>query len=113
MKEDAAALAVVDGELSVNPPKLFIPADTTRYFGIQGRFKRVFDLLVASVAGFTGDAGDRPADQKDQPRAGPVCPGAIGSGWKAFQVLQISLHGTQQRRCHSPAIRRHVHRRRR
>jgi exopolysaccharide biosynthesis polyprenyl glycosylphosphotransferase len=49
MKEDAAAFAVVDGEISVHPPKLFIPADTTRYFGIQGRFKRVFDLVMASV----------------------------------------------------------------
>ena len=49
MKEDAAALAVVDGEISVHPPKLFIPADTTRYFGIQGRFKRAFDLLAATV----------------------------------------------------------------
>jgi exopolysaccharide biosynthesis polyprenyl glycosylphosphotransferase len=49
MKEDAAALAVVDGEISVHPPKLFILADTTRYFGIQGRFKRAFDLLAATV----------------------------------------------------------------
>jgi lipopolysaccharide/colanic/teichoic acid biosynthesis glycosyltransferase len=49
MKEDAAALAVVDGEISVHPPKLFIPADTTRYFGIQGRFKRAFDLVVATM----------------------------------------------------------------
>jgi len=49
MKEDAAALAVVDGEISVHPPKLFIPADTTRYFGIQGRFKRAFDLLAATA----------------------------------------------------------------
>ena len=49
MKEDAAAFAVVDGEFAVNSPKLFIPADTTRYFGIQGRFKRAFDLSVASL----------------------------------------------------------------
>jgi len=49
MKEDAAAFAVVDGEFSVNAPKLFIPADTTRYFGVQGRFKRAFDLLAASL----------------------------------------------------------------
>ncbi len=47
MKEDAAAYAVVDGEYAVTSPKLFIPADTTRYFGVQGRFKRAFDLLVA------------------------------------------------------------------
>lgn len=49
MKEDAAAFAVVDGEFVVNGPKLFIPADTTRYFGVQGRFKRAFDLLAASL----------------------------------------------------------------
>ncbi len=49
MKEDAAAFAVVDGEFSVNTPKLFIPADTTRYLGVQGRFKRAFDLLAASL----------------------------------------------------------------
>jgi exopolysaccharide biosynthesis polyprenyl glycosylphosphotransferase len=49
MKEDAAAFAVVDGEFSVNAPKLFIPADTTRYFGVQGRLKRAFDLLAASL----------------------------------------------------------------
>ncbi len=49
MKEDAAAVAVVDGEFSVNAPTFFIPADTTRYFGVEGRAKRVFDLLVASL----------------------------------------------------------------
>jgi exopolysaccharide biosynthesis polyprenyl glycosylphosphotransferase len=49
MKEDAAAFAVVDGEFSVNAPKLFIPADTTRYFGVQGRLKRACDLLAASL----------------------------------------------------------------
>jgi exopolysaccharide biosynthesis polyprenyl glycosylphosphotransferase len=49
MKEDAAAFAVVDGDFAVNSPKLFIPADTTRYFGVQGRFKRAFDLVAASL----------------------------------------------------------------
>jgi exopolysaccharide biosynthesis polyprenyl glycosylphosphotransferase len=49
MKEDAAAFAVVDGDFAITSPKLFIPADTTRYFGIQGRFKRAFDLLAASL----------------------------------------------------------------
>ena len=49
MKEDAAAFAVVDGDYAVDSPKLFIPADTTRYFGVQGRFKRAFDLLVTSL----------------------------------------------------------------
>ena len=49
MKEDAAAFAVVDGDYAVDSPKLFIPADTTRYFGVQGRFKRAFDLLATSL----------------------------------------------------------------
>ena len=33
MKEDAAAFAVVDRDLVLAPPRFFIPADTTRYFG--------------------------------------------------------------------------------
>ncbi len=49
MKEDAAAFAVVDGDFAIASPKLFIPADTTRYFGVQGRFKRAFDLFAASL----------------------------------------------------------------
>ena len=49
MKEVAAAFAVVDGDFAINSPKLFIPADTTRYFGVQGRFKRAFDLFFASL----------------------------------------------------------------
>ena len=49
MKEDAAAFAVVDGDFAIASTKLFIPADTTRYFGIQGRFKRAFDVITASL----------------------------------------------------------------
>jgi len=49
MKEDAAAFAVEDGEYSLASPTLFIPADTTRYFGIFGRLKRAFDLVAASL----------------------------------------------------------------
>lgn len=49
MKEDAAAFAVVDGDFAIASPKLFIPADTTRYFGVQGRFKRAFDVIAASL----------------------------------------------------------------
>ncbi len=49
MKEDAAAFAVVDGDFAIASPKLFIPADTTRYYGLQGRLKRVFDLVATSV----------------------------------------------------------------
>ena len=49
MKEDAAAFAVVDGDYAIDSPKLFIPADTTRYFGVQGRIKRVIDLFAAAL----------------------------------------------------------------
>jgi exopolysaccharide biosynthesis polyprenyl glycosylphosphotransferase len=49
MKEDAAAFAVVEGDYSLASPKLFIPVDTTRYFGIWGRLKRVFDLFVSCL----------------------------------------------------------------
>ncbi len=49
MKEDAAALAVVDGLYSVGAPKFFIPADTRRYYGSFGRLKRLFDIVVAGL----------------------------------------------------------------
>jgi len=49
MKEDAAAVAV-SGEYSVTSPRLFIPADTTRYFSLRGLFKRAFDVFAASLA---------------------------------------------------------------
>ncbi|MBM4129976.1 sugar transferase [bacterium] len=50
MKEDAAAVAVVGGAFAVGTPRLFIPADTTRYYGGQGRLKRGLDLLLAGLA---------------------------------------------------------------
>ena len=50
MKDDAAAVAVVGGSFAVSAPRLFIPADTTRYCGNQGRLKRVFDVVLAGLA---------------------------------------------------------------
>ena len=50
MKDDAAAVAVVGGSFAVSTPRLFIPADTTRYYGNQGRLKRLMDLVVAGLA---------------------------------------------------------------
>ncbi len=50
MKEDAAAVAVVGGSFAVGAPRLFIPADTTRYYGGQCRLKRTLDLLLAGLA---------------------------------------------------------------
>ncbi len=47
MKEDAAAIAVVSGDFALASPKLFIPADTTRYYGSLGHVKRAVDLLFA------------------------------------------------------------------
>ncbi len=47
MKEDAAALAVVSGDFAIASPKLFIPADTSRYYGSLGRIKRLIDVLLA------------------------------------------------------------------
>ena len=49
MKEDAAAFAVVSGEHALTSPKLFIPVDTTRYYGAYGRVKRAFDVLLATA----------------------------------------------------------------
>jgi lipopolysaccharide/colanic/teichoic acid biosynthesis glycosyltransferase len=49
MKDDAAAVAVV-GSFAVNSPRLFIPADTTRYYGGQGHLKRALDVLLAGLA---------------------------------------------------------------
>ena len=48
MKEDAAAFAVVD-ELVLSKPKLYIPADTSRYYGRLAALKRVLDLAGASL----------------------------------------------------------------
>ena len=50
MKDDAAAVAVVGGSYAVSAPRLFIPADTTRYYGNQGRLKRLVDVVVAGLA---------------------------------------------------------------
>jgi lipopolysaccharide/colanic/teichoic acid biosynthesis glycosyltransferase len=50
MKDDAAAVAVVDGPYSVSAPRLFIPADTTRYCGYQGHLKRLLDVVIAGLA---------------------------------------------------------------
>ncbi|MBK8166243.1 MAG: sugar transferase [bacterium] len=50
MKDDAAAVAVVGGSFAVGAPRLFIPADTTRYYGGQGRLKRALDVVLAGLA---------------------------------------------------------------
>jgi len=49
MKKDAAAVAVVSGDYALASPELFIPADTTRYYGSLGYVKRAFDLLIATT----------------------------------------------------------------
>jgi exopolysaccharide biosynthesis polyprenyl glycosylphosphotransferase len=49
MKEDAAAYAV-SGDLFLDPPRLFIPADTTRYYSPTSKLKRGFDLLASLLA---------------------------------------------------------------
>jgi len=47
MKEDAAALSCLESETLSPKPSLFLAADTTRFFGLQGRIKRAFDLVLA------------------------------------------------------------------
>jgi exopolysaccharide biosynthesis polyprenyl glycosylphosphotransferase len=49
MKEDAAAFAV-SGDLFVEQPRLYIPADTTRYYGSSSKLKRAFDFLISLIA---------------------------------------------------------------
>jgi len=49
MKEDAAALSCLEGEYASPAPNLFIPADTTRFYGLQARMKRLLDCIIASV----------------------------------------------------------------
>jgi exopolysaccharide biosynthesis polyprenyl glycosylphosphotransferase len=50
MKEDAVAMScAVDGVFPATPT-LWIPVDTSRIGGWQGRFKRAFDLLVGAFA---------------------------------------------------------------
>jgi exopolysaccharide biosynthesis polyprenyl glycosylphosphotransferase len=50
MKEDAAALTCVGGEVSRSATRLFLVADTSRLRGWQGLAKRVLDIVLASVA---------------------------------------------------------------
>jgi lipopolysaccharide/colanic/teichoic acid biosynthesis glycosyltransferase len=49
MKEDAAALAVVDGDYVLAPPRFYIPADTSRYDGSLRYVKRLLDVLISAV----------------------------------------------------------------
>ncbi len=49
MKEDAAAYAV-GGDLLLDQPRLYIPADTTRYYSSASHLKRVFDFLLSMLA---------------------------------------------------------------
>ena len=49
MKEDAAAFAVVDGNYVLASPRLYIPADTTRYYGAASRLKRCADAIGAAL----------------------------------------------------------------
>jgi exopolysaccharide biosynthesis polyprenyl glycosylphosphotransferase len=49
MKEDAAALTCLEGDYASPLPNLFLPVDTTRYYGFQGRLKRGIDLVLTSV----------------------------------------------------------------
>jgi exopolysaccharide biosynthesis polyprenyl glycosylphosphotransferase len=47
MKEDAAALTCDSRAISSPQPSLFLAADTTRFFGLQARLKRLMDILIA------------------------------------------------------------------
>ncbi|MFO7652465.1 MAG: sugar transferase [Candidatus Krumholzibacteriia bacterium] len=49
MKEDAAALSVAVRDLPVTAPSIYIPVDTTRFYGAQGRIKRAIDLAGAAI----------------------------------------------------------------
>lgn len=49
MKEHAAAVAVVSGDCALASPKLFIPADTTRYYSSLGTIKRIVDFVLAGL----------------------------------------------------------------
>lgn len=48
MKEDAAALTCDSRAISSPQPSLFLAADTTRFFGLQARFKRLMDIVIAA-----------------------------------------------------------------
>jgi exopolysaccharide biosynthesis polyprenyl glycosylphosphotransferase len=47
MKEDAAALTCDSRAISSPQPSLFLAADTTRFFGLQARLKRLMDVAIA------------------------------------------------------------------
>jgi len=49
MKEDAVALSVVSGDYTAPAPALFIPADTRRFYGVQGRAKRFVDVILSAL----------------------------------------------------------------
>jgi exopolysaccharide biosynthesis polyprenyl glycosylphosphotransferase len=49
MKEDAAAISCLAGEISSPKPSFYIAADTTRFYGLQGRLKRTVDMLCAGL----------------------------------------------------------------
>jgi exopolysaccharide biosynthesis polyprenyl glycosylphosphotransferase len=49
MKEDAAALSVVGADYSASAPTIYIPADTTRFYGLRGYLKRLVDCLGAAA----------------------------------------------------------------
>jgi exopolysaccharide biosynthesis polyprenyl glycosylphosphotransferase len=49
MKEDAAALSVVARDYSAPAPSIYVPADTTRFIGLEGRVKRAFDFAGAAL----------------------------------------------------------------
>lgn len=50
MKEDAAAAAIVDTDYTIAAPKLYIPADTSRYYSNWAVAKRALDVLLSSIA---------------------------------------------------------------
>jgi exopolysaccharide biosynthesis polyprenyl glycosylphosphotransferase len=49
MKEDAVALSVSSGGYAAPAPGFFIPADTRKFYGVQGRVKRMVDVVLAVV----------------------------------------------------------------
>jgi exopolysaccharide biosynthesis polyprenyl glycosylphosphotransferase len=49
MKEDAAAFDCLEGEYASPAPSLFIPANTTRFLGVQAHLKCFLDRSIALV----------------------------------------------------------------
>jgi exopolysaccharide biosynthesis polyprenyl glycosylphosphotransferase len=49
MKQDAAALSCLSTEISSPQPSLYLAADNTRFFGLQGRLKRMLDAAAAAL----------------------------------------------------------------